>query len=86
MKEFKRDREKWRKDLFGNQGLSSADRCASPLFASGGGQQPMLTIERILTGPKNEEASKKEMTIQKLTDWMEMRRKSIVSVSALKFN
>ena len=36
MKEFKRDREKWRKDLFGNQGLSSADRCASPLFVSGG--------------------------------------------------
>ena len=52
----------------------------------GGGRQPMLTIERILTGRKNEEASKKEMTIQKLTDWMEMRRKSIVSVSALKFN
>ena len=52
----------------------------------GGEQQPMLTIERILTGQKNEEASKKEMTIQKLTDWMEMRRKSIVSVSALKFN
>ena len=82
MKEFKRDREKWRKDLFGNQGLSSADRCAPPLFVSRR-QEPMLTMERLLNGWKNKEGSKKiEMTIHKPAD----PRKSIVSVSALKFN
>ena len=78
MKEFKRDREKWTKDLFGNQGLSSADRCAPPLFVSRR-QEPMLTMERLLTGWKKKEI---EMTIHKPAD----SRKSIVSVSALKFN